>query len=356
MKNSDLTKTHCPVELVGGDAGYDPLALPEDRIKRARSYIAQIPGAISGQRGHDATFRVACILIHMFGLNYEEAMDLMYEYSERCEPEWSNDELIHKVEDALALLSDAEHSRSDRRCEPKNRAPKPAVVPPMKPRLGGIRPFTPADVQKLSQRRGIPAPGLQLAVKRGFLFSTNWCGFDCYGLRDRSRCLIELRRMDGRYFPAVPESDLRERKSHAVRHSSKRWPLGILEAGNFPVIALVEGIPDFIYAHYRVVLEDAKQRVAVVGMLSASPSIDEAALPHFIGKRVRIFPHLDEAGLAGAQRWQRQLQEAGAEFIDFYDLSGLVQQNGKPVNDLCDMTAVPQQQFNDDPSLKKLLP
>ena len=36
-------------------------------IERARRYIAKCLPAISGQGGHDATFHVACVLVHGFG-------------------------------------------------------------------------------------------------------------------------------------------------------------------------------------------------------------------------------------------------------------------------------------------------
>ena len=40
---------------------------------RARAYLARIPGAVSGAGGHKATFHVACVLVHDFGLSIEEA-------------------------------------------------------------------------------------------------------------------------------------------------------------------------------------------------------------------------------------------------------------------------------------------
>ncbi len=75
-------------------------------VRRARSWLACVEGAISGQRGHDRTFRVACKLTHPapkgFGLRFEEAWLLMKEWNETCEPEWSDQELTHKLEDAIA--------------------------------------------------------------------------------------------------------------------------------------------------------------------------------------------------------------------------------------------------------------
>jgi hypothetical protein len=73
-----------------------------EAIRRARAYIAQMPGAISGQGGHNATYAVACRLVQGFDLSIEGALPLMLEYSHRCEPPWTEEELIHKLEDADA--------------------------------------------------------------------------------------------------------------------------------------------------------------------------------------------------------------------------------------------------------------
>ena len=69
-------------------------------IERARAYIAKLPLAASGQRGHDATFRVACCLVHGFALPAEQAFKLINEYNERLSEPWTNAELWHKISDA----------------------------------------------------------------------------------------------------------------------------------------------------------------------------------------------------------------------------------------------------------------
>ncbi|HPV11366.1 MAG TPA: hypothetical protein PKW83_11930 [Verrucomicrobiota bacterium] len=71
-------------------------------IERARLYIGKCPPAISGQRGHDATFHVAAVLWNGFGLGESETMALLSEYNQRCVPPWSEAELIHKVKSAAS--------------------------------------------------------------------------------------------------------------------------------------------------------------------------------------------------------------------------------------------------------------
>jgi hypothetical protein len=110
-----------------------------------------------------------------------------------------------------------------------------------------------------------------------------------------------------------------ERKSHALRGSQKSWPLGIIEAAECDYLALAEGLPDFLALHQYVVEEGAEGRVAPVAMLSSACLIAKEALAHFQRKHVRIYPHTDQAGIGAAGKWQRQLNEAGARKVDFYN-------------------------------------
>jgi hypothetical protein len=69
-------------------------------FERARTYIAAIPGAVSGAGGHNQTFVAACKLVE-FGLSPDEAWSLLVEYNRRCAPAWSERELRHKLDDAF---------------------------------------------------------------------------------------------------------------------------------------------------------------------------------------------------------------------------------------------------------------
>jgi len=75
-------------------------------IERARRYIARCPVAVSGQRGHDATFHVAAVLWNGFGLSEADTLMLLGEWNCGCQPPWSESELVHKVRSA----ANARHS------------------------------------------------------------------------------------------------------------------------------------------------------------------------------------------------------------------------------------------------------
>lgn len=74
-------------------------------VRRARAYVATIEPAVSGQRGHDRFFRVCCKVLHPpprgFGLSVPQATPIILEYSDRCQPPWSDREIEHKIQSAL---------------------------------------------------------------------------------------------------------------------------------------------------------------------------------------------------------------------------------------------------------------
>ena len=69
-------------------------------IERARRYLAKYPPAVSGQGGHNTTFRLASVLLHGFGLSEMEVLALLREWNGGCQPPWSEAELVHKTRSA----------------------------------------------------------------------------------------------------------------------------------------------------------------------------------------------------------------------------------------------------------------
>lgn len=81
----------------------DDQPAPDEVVLRARRYLAAMPGAVSGQGGHDATFNAACVLTRGFGLSREQALAIMLQdYNPRCLPPWAWRDIKHKVFDAWA--------------------------------------------------------------------------------------------------------------------------------------------------------------------------------------------------------------------------------------------------------------
>jgi len=112
-------------------------------------------------------------------------------------------------------------------------------------------------------------------------------------------------------------------------------------------MALVEGGPDLLAAFHFAHCEGRQDHVAPVAMLGASLSIPGDALSCFVGKRVRIFPHLDDAGQDAAARWEGQLVAAGA-VVDCFALTSIRKADGSAVTDLNDLSSIHEDDFEDD--------
>lgn len=83
-----------------------PIAEPtthsdEVRLRRAAAYLDAMPEAISGQGGHNRTYAAATAMVHGFGLSERQAMSLLLDrYNPRCQPPWTEQQMLHKVTDA----------------------------------------------------------------------------------------------------------------------------------------------------------------------------------------------------------------------------------------------------------------
>ena len=122
-----------------------------------------------------------------------------------------------------------------------------------------------------------------------------------------------------------------------------------MEARPFPAIALCEGGPDLLAAHYLTLWEQATHtrrdvQCSPVAMLGATQRIHADALLQFTGKRIRIFGHDDTAGRAAVELWAGQLATVGAD-VDAFNFAGLVRMDSQPVKDLNDAVLMDSASF-----------
>lgn len=117
-------------------------------IERARRCVAKMDPAISGSGGHNATFAVACVLVHGFALSVAEAMPLMQEYNQRCDPAWSEQELEYKLRSAERSAHDTPrgHMRGD------EVGPRPAAPVGSQAAPALTKPKVLFDPEKLAER------------------------------------------------------------------------------------------------------------------------------------------------------------------------------------------------------------
>jgi P4 family phage/plasmid primase-like protien len=77
------------------------LAPTDERIDRARAYVATCEPARSGHGGHDTTFRIARLLTNDFALPEADAWPLLTEFNERLDERWTDRDLSHKLTSAI---------------------------------------------------------------------------------------------------------------------------------------------------------------------------------------------------------------------------------------------------------------
>jgi RecA-family ATPase len=80
--------------------------MSNSNIDRARAWLRNTPGAISGQGGHNTTFAVATALVHGFELSRSDTEMLLSEYNAKCVPPWKPNDLAHKVNQAMTVAHD----------------------------------------------------------------------------------------------------------------------------------------------------------------------------------------------------------------------------------------------------------
>lgn len=232
-------------------------------------------------------------------------------------------------------------------------APKPLPVKEThtKPALPALRSPTEVEMQAIAGQRKVDVAGCRLAMEWGLLHVTDYAGHACWTITDSTRWNAQFRRMDGKPFT---RADGTEFKAMTVKGAWAGWPIGASDIGeDVACVLMVEGSGDFIAAHHFLALSIRSDDYAVVCMSGASMNIPDEALVHFCGKYVRLFPHVDTAGVKAARRWAEQLQPAVSR-VDAMNLSGLTKTDGTPVKDLNDLTSLAASHSEADINLRHI--
>jgi hypothetical protein len=95
-----------PPHIGNGQATGSPWSMRSGDIEtRAIAYLATCEGAVDGQKGSAKCFGVACRVGPGFDLPEDVALRIIRDhYNPRCEPPWTEKELVHKVKSAYARV------------------------------------------------------------------------------------------------------------------------------------------------------------------------------------------------------------------------------------------------------------
>ncbi len=185
-----------------------------DRARRAAAYLAKLPPAVSGERGHNRTYQAACILVQGFDLSIDEARPILEDWNQACQPPWSKAELEHKLADAArdpgrkprgwllqAGQADAPKARSERPGEAgQPSGTEDAARAPTQP---DIPPGAETNPHRLAA----------LILEQEFLFTGS------LGLR---YWRDEFHVWDGAAYHAVPSGEIRARATRALAREFDR--------------------------------------------------------------------------------------------------------------------------------------
>jgi hypothetical protein len=93
MEHAKVQEFHRPTVLFTGPA-------QKDVFEQAKRYLRNVPGAIGGSGGDQATYIQACRLVRGFNLSDEEALSILFDWNSTCLPPWDEADLRAKVRHA----------------------------------------------------------------------------------------------------------------------------------------------------------------------------------------------------------------------------------------------------------------
>lgn len=77
------------------------VALNSSVEERAAKYVEKMEPSVSGAGGHNAAFKAACVLVKGFALSEGESYRVFQSaFNTRCQPPWSEREVMHKIKQA----------------------------------------------------------------------------------------------------------------------------------------------------------------------------------------------------------------------------------------------------------------
>lgn len=279
---------------------------------RARAYIAKMPPAISGSGGDAATFKVACVLVKGFGFDEDHATLLFTEWNEaNALPPWTEGELRQKLRSAARLPGNCGYLLGH--ASPVHHAGVAIETAyaqkraSQHPRWPAIAPLTASYIQAIARLRKLPVEAVDLCAKSGFMGRAVVGGHPCFVMGEQR--IAQARRLDGQPFTLHDGTTIKVKNLPGSEGAfiGRKW------LSSKEPILLVEGTFGLVEAVAAIILADRADWTCLAAASSTSRFARERALLEGLrGRRVRIVPDADEAGLDAAAVWLTELESAGA--------------------------------------------
>jgi hypothetical protein len=290
--------------------------------ERARTYLARIV-AISGERGHAATYSAAVALVKGFDLPEDTALSLLTEWNlTNANPPWKETDLRHKLKSAAKANHPRGYLLNKRERNPlagRTSRPAPVAQHGEDAATAAKRAAWPVfhqlrteSLQAIADLRHLPLTAVWLAHEAGFLRGAMVDGQRCFVLREGY--FAQARRFDGQPLRLHDGREVKAKNLPGSRGSfiGAGWLGGRGITGGPPPVLLVEGAIGLLEAPAAAYLTGADAKGwAVLAATSASARFEEDLLTRLAGRRVRIVPDADAAGMDAAGVWTAHLRRAG---------------------------------------------
>jgi hypothetical protein len=194
------------------------------------------------------------------------------------------------------------------------------------------------ELKRLAARRHLEPDAVRLAECKGLLkFLDTWEG-PAAVVTDKTRANAVARLVSGKPWA-------NGKKAKMLPGSKGNVPIGVCEAIKCERVAIVEGGPDTLAAIHFAITSGTAEAFAPICMASANADFGADDIQLLIGKRIRIFPHPDIAGIKAGLRWLTQLAPVVAK-IDVFEFDDLTKFDGEPAQDVNDLCSLSDESFN----------
>jgi hypothetical protein len=277
--------------------------------ERAWRYLEKLPPSIQGSGGSVALFEAACVLVKGFALSLDQAWPLLLKWNQtHAQPPWTEKDLRHKIVSAErssrvgGYLQGGEYERKmtispDFEFELEKRARRRKSWP-------RFRPPTSDEIDAIARLRQIPAIGVLVAARLGYLRATTFEGHECFVITEGT--FAQAARVDGGMLKTRDGTSLRKKNLPG----SEGVVIGRQHLGGGGVrVLIVEGVIGIVEALAAHHLVNPVEGWTVVAATSAGSRFvrDPELLEALRGRRVRILADPGKAGEDGATAWMTDL-------------------------------------------------